>query len=758
FFLNTLAVRVDLAGSPTVAELLARVKARALEAQQNQDIPFEQVVERVRPSRSMAHTPLFQVMFAWQNAPRDRLELPGLELAPLPAAAWETAKFDLSLSLGEADGRIVGGLIHATSIFDRATVERHVGYLLRVLEEMAANDGIRVDALKLIPPDERARVVDAWNATDADYPADACAHELFESQAERSPDAIALAHEGGEVTYAELNARANRLAHHLVGLGVGPDARVGLCLERGVEMVVAVLAVLKAGGAYVPLDPEYPAERLAFMLADSAPAVLVTQASLSGLFAGSEVPRVLVDADAWANAAATNPARAGLTPEHLAYVIYTSGSTGQPKGVMNPHRALVNRLAWGRTAWSLDADDAVLCKTSLSFDGSVREIFLPLMVGARVVLARPGGHRDPAYLLEVIGRAGITTVNLVPSLLQVLLESPEVERCRGLKRVLCGGEALPSALLERFGERLPEVELHNLYGPSEAATAVTAARCVAEAGRVSVPIGRPIANTRVYVLDRAGEPVPTGVAGELYIGGAGVARGYLGRPALTAERFTPDPFGDNPGARLYGTGDVARWLDDGRLEFVGRDDAQVKVRGFRVELGEIEARLLEHAGVREATVLAREDVPGDQRLVAYVVGDGATDAGELRAHLAAHLPEYMVPAAYVGLDALPLTPNGKVDRRALAAPEGDEAYARRGYEAPVTETEQALAAIWSEVLGVERVGRHDHFFELGGHSLLAVRVVSRVRQLLGVEAALGDVFARPTLADFARGLEGAARA
>ncbi|HEU0297990.1 MAG TPA: amino acid adenylation domain-containing protein, partial [Longimicrobium sp.] len=513
-------------------------------------------------------------------------------------------------------------------------------------------------------------------------------------------------------------------------------------------------ATLKAGGAYVPLDPEYPEDRLRYMLADSAPAVLLTQAPLAGLFAGAEVPRIRVDADAadWAHQPGTDLQRGALTPEHLVYVIYTSGSTGQPKGVMNQHRTLVNRLAWGRRAWEIDAGEVVLCKTSLSFDGSVREIFLPLTAGARVVLARPGGHRDPSYLLEVIGRERVTTVNLVPSLLQMLLEVPEVENLRGVKRILCAGEALPAALLERFRERLPEVEAHNVYGPSEAATAVAALRCVVDPGRGSVPLGGPTPNARAYVLDGAGEPVPVGVSGELYVGGVGVARGYHDRVRQTAERFVPDPFSAEPGARLYRTGDVVRWQEGGWLEFVGRNDDQVKVRGFRVELGEIEARLCEHAGVREAVVLAREDVPGDRRLVAYVVGDAGVEVEALRVHLSERLPEYMVPAACVRLDALPLTPNGKVDRRALPAPEAD-AYARRGYVAPRTPAEEAVAAVWTEVLRLERVGAEDDFFELGGHSLLATRVVSRIREAFGCELPLRAIFEHSRLAALAAEVE-----
>jgi len=760
FFVNTLALRLDLSGSPTVAELLARVKERALGAQHHQDIPFEQVVELLDPVRSLSHSPLFQVMFTWQDTQR------GAGLAP-PAPqggragagpSQVQAKFDLSLSLRDTGDRIVGGVTYATALFERATVKRFVGYLPRVLEQMVAGENRRVERLALLVGDERSMVLEEWNRTEAGYPEGVCVHQLFEAQVGRTPGAVAVVSEGEELTYGELNARSNRLAHHLRSLGVGPDARVGICVERSPEMVVALLAVLKAGGAYVPLDPEYPEDRLRHMLDDSAPAVLLTPAALAERFADVAVRRIRVDADRaeWAHRPETDPPRGALTPEHLAYVIYTSGSTGQPKGVMNQHRALVNRLAWGQRAWEIGAGDTVLCKTSLSFDGSVREIFLPLMAGARVVLARPGGQRDPDYLLEVIGRAGVTTVNVVPSLLQLLLDAPEVERLGVLARVLCGGEALSSALLERFAQRLPGVELHNLYGPSEAATAVTWPRCVPEPGRGVVPIGAPAANTRAYVVDRAGEPVPVGVAGELCIGGVPVARGYLGRAALTAERFAPDPFGGEPGARVYRTGDVVRWLGDGRLEFVGRNDAQVKVRGFRVEPGEIEARLREHPSVRDAVVVAREDVPGDRRLVAYCVAGEALDVEAVRAHVAARLPEYMVPAACVRLERLPLTPSGKLDRRALPAPEGD-AYAAREYEAPEGTTEQALAEIWAEVLRLERVGRWDNFFELGGHSLLAVQVISRVRQVLEVEVALGELFTRPVLKEFARELETAAQ-
>ncbi|HEU4561930.1 MAG TPA: amino acid adenylation domain-containing protein, partial [Longimicrobium sp.] len=757
FFVNTLALRVELSGAPTVAELLRHVRERALEAQQNQDFPFEQVVERVRPARSLSHTPLFQVALAWQEMTGGELELPGIAAAPLDGVEEEVAAFDLMLSLAPSGGRITGDANYATALFDRVTVERYVGYLHRVLQAMVADDSAPVDRLELLSAAERRQVVEEWNATGAAFPAGAWVHELVEAQVERTPGSTAVGFEGERVTYAELNARANRLAHHLRALGVGPDGRVGICVERSVEMVVGLLGILKAGGAYVPLDSSYPVDRLRNMLEDSAPAVLLTHppqaATAAALSSGSDIPVLDLTRDkAWAHQPETNPDRGALGPRNLAHVLFTSGSTGRPKGVMLEHGSLVNRLQWMQDRYGMAPDEAVLQKTPFSFDVSFCEFFWPLMVGARVVMARPGGHRDPAYLVDVIQREGITHAHFVPSMLPLFLEHPDAGRCTSLLRVPVSGEAVSPALVRQFHQRLPGVELTNQYGPTESGE-VTEWACDPEAERVS--IGRAIHNSAVYVLDRAGQPVPVGVAGELFIGGIAVARGYLGRPRLTAERFVPDPFGE-PGARMYRTGDLCRWLPDGTLEYLGRSDFQVKVRGFRVEPGEIEARLAVHPGVREAVVLALDDGAGGKRLVAYFVG-AALESEALRAHLAEQLPEYMVPAAFVRLETLPLNPNGKLDRKALPAPDAD-AFAARDYEAPVGEVEQALAGIWSELLGVERVGRGDHFFDLGGHSLLAVRVVSHVRRALGVDASLGDLFERPVLADLARGLETATRA
>lgn len=753
FFVNTLALRIDLSGSPTMAALLERVKTQALAAQQNQDIPFEQVVELVQPVRSLAHSPLFQVMLAWQNTGRVDVELPGLTLGSVESAERVTALFDLLLSLTERDGRIVGGAEYATALFERATVERYLGNFRMVLEGMVADDGQTVDRLPLLSDAERRQVVREWNATHAAYPSHSCIHQLIEAQVERTPHAAAVVSEGESLTYGELNNRANRLAHYLRDLGVGPDTRVAICLERSLDLMVGLLGVLKAGGAYVPLDPSYPGERLRYMLEDSEPVALLTQGSLAGSFGElrEDMPVIDLAADAptWANRPETNPdgADMGLSPDHLAYVMYTSGSTGRPKGVMVEHRSVVNRIVWMQEQYAIDPGEAMLQKTTVSFDVSVWEFFWPVMVGARLMMARPEGHRDPGYLIETIKRERITRVHFVPSMLQLFLDHPDAGTCSGLVLVACSGEALPAPLVDRFYQKLPGVGLCNWYGPTEGGE-VTDWRCVPDEEEGSIPIGRPISNTSIYILDPLGEPVPVGVTGEIFIGGVALARGYQNLPELTAERFVPDPFSGEEGARLYRTGDLGRWRTDGAVEFLGRNDFQVKVRGFRIELGEIEAQLGEHPAVRAAAVLAREDTAGDQRLVAYYVAAEPVEVEALRTHLAQRLPEYMIPVAFVDLDALPLTPSGKVDRKALPAPGGD-AYRTRSYEAPQGDVEEALAGIWVEVLRRDRVGVHDDFFDLGGHSLLATQVMSRVARDMGVDLPLRTLFESPTVAELA---------
>ncbi|HEY7767794.1 non-ribosomal peptide synthase/polyketide synthase [Longimicrobium sp.] len=755
FFINSLVLRTDLSGDPSFRETLRRVREVTLGAYEHQDVPVEKLVAELQPERSMSHSPLFQVSFALNNPDAAGTGVAGLRIESAYAGS-ETAKFDLSLAFVKGARGLTAALTYSTDLFDESTVRRMLGHLERVLEQVAAGGDLRLSELRLLDEEERHQVLEEWNRTQLDYPAESCLHQLFEAQAERTPHAEAVVFEGERLTYAELNARANRLAHHLRSLGVGPDVRVGICVERSLELAVGLLALLKAGGAYVALDPEHPDERLRSTLDDCRPAVLLAHASLAERFAGTDIAVVAVDADAplWANQPETNPTGVGVGAEHLVYVIYTSGSTGRPKGVMNVHRNVVNRVAGIQARWQLEPGESVLQNASLTFDVSAYELFWPLMVGARVVMPRPDGHRDPGYLVETIRSHGIGTASFVPSMLQLFLEHPEVERCTSLMRVPCGGEALPSALVRRLHERLPHATLYNRYGPSEAATAVTGPVRVTDETGASAPIGRPMPNARAYLLDAAGEPVPVGVAGELCIGGAAVGRGYLGRPEQTAERFVADPYGGEPGARLYRTGDLARWLADGRIEFLGRNDFQVKIRGFRVEPGEVEAALTSHPGVREARVLAREDRPGEKQLVAYVVG--SVDTGELRAHVRRSLPDYMVPAAFVALQALPLMPNGKVDRDALPAPEF--APAEGAYVAPRTPVEEVLAGIWAEVLRLERVGAADNFFELGGHSLLATRVVSRIRAVFGVELPLRALFQGPTVTEMAGRVEQMRRA
>ncbi|WP_440519825.1 amino acid adenylation domain-containing protein, partial [Serratia nevei] len=546
------------------------------------------------------------------------------------------------------------------------------------------------------------------------------------------------------------NARANRLAHALIARGVGPDSRVAVCAERGLNMVTALFGILKAGGAYVPLDPAYPGERLQYILQDADPVLLLADAAGRAALGEPATPQLALEAALPDTLSTENPERRAQA-SHLAYVIYTSGSTGKPKGAMNEHRGVVNRLVWMQEAYGLTAADTVLQKTPFGFDVSVWEFFWPLMVGARLVMAKPEGHKDPDYLSRAIEQYGVTTLHFVPSMLQSFLaDGQAASRCGQVVRVMCSGEALPAALVAEFYRRLPQAELHNLYGPTEAAVDVTAWHCSREADRVSVPIGRPIANTRIYLLDDHGQPVPLGAVGELYIGGVQVARGYLNRPELTAERFLSDPFA--PGGRMYRTGDVARYLANGDIEYLGRNDQQVKIRGFRIECGEIEAVLATHPAVREAVVDARA-VGDDKRLVAWVVpaADVAEEtlAGALRQHVSAALPDYMVPSAWVVVAALPLSPNGKLDRRALPEPQGTQSQA--AYEAPQGEHETLLAGIWRELLNVEQVGRHDNFFELGGHSLLAVRLTNRLQQVEW-QLPLQTLFANPTLLALAQQL------
>ena len=757
-FVNTLALRCDLQQEPSFAALLARLREVALDAYTHQDLPFEKLVEELQPERDLSRNPLVQVLLVLHNGPVD---VPAAASRGGPFAGGPedlptgTAKFELGLALAPGEAGLGGTLEYATDLFDATTAERLAGQFRTLLAAAVADPDRAVADLPLLAAAEAQQLLHEWNDTGVAYGAEPLLHGLVEAQVERTPEAPAVVFAGAVLTYRELDDRANRLARHLRALGVGPETAVGICVERSLELVVGLLGILKAGGAYVPLDPQYPRERLAFMLQDAlgaSPApVVLTQARLGGLLPEGGVRRVLLDAE-WAEIAARPAARPEVRthPDQLAYVIYTSGSTGRPKGAMNSHRAIANRLLWMQQAYALGPGDAVLQKTPASFDVSVWEFFWPLATGARLVVARPGGHQDPGYLVRTIVEEGITTIHFVPSMLRAFLEHPQAGRCASLRRVVASGEALPRDLEERFFARLV-CPLHNLYGPTEAAVDVTYHPCRAERERPVVPIGRAVANTAIHVLDRALRPVPIGVPGELCIGGVQLARGYLGRPELTAERFAPDPCGGEVGGRLYRTGDLARRLPDGEVEYLGRLDHQVKLRGFRIELGEIEAALAQHPQVHAAAVVLR-----GERLVAYVAPSsvgaalGSVPTADLRGYLAERLPEHMVPTAFVALPALPLTPSGKVDRRALPAFEpAAERGTATGFLPPRTPLEQALAAIWNEVLEVPAVGAEDNFFALGGHSLLAVRVLSRVLARLGVELPLRALFEAPTVAGLA---------
>ena len=644
--------------------------------------------------------------------------------------------------------------------FDSAAMTRMLGHLQTLLEGMVADPGQRLADLPLLTRAERQQVLAAWHDTHTAQPMDMCVHEMFEAQVERTPDSIAVVFEEQTLTYRELNTRANRLAHHLHTLGVGPDVPVGLCVERSLELLVGLLGILKAGAAYIPLDPAYPPARLAFMLADAEASVLVTQPQWMARLPMDGVQTVCLDG-AWERVAVQpgDNLVSGVTPANLAYVMYTSGSTGQPKGVMIPHSALSNHMHWMQETFALTAADRVVHKTSISFDASVWELFAPLLVGGCLIVARPGGHQDSAYLVELLATQQVTMLKLVPSLLQMLLAEDALGTCGSLRHVFCGGEALSPALQEQFCGHL-EARLHNLYGPTEATIDVACWTCARGGEQRIVPIGRPIANTQLYLLDAQLQPVPIGIPGELYIGGASLARGYLHRPELTAAAFIPHPFSAEPGARLYKTGDLARYLPDGNIELLGRLDHQVKIRGYRIELGEIETTLEHHPAVRQAAILVREDTPGDRRLVAYcVLCHGlVADIHELRSFLQTKLPDYMIPATFVRLDALPLTPSGKVDRQALPAPGQTRPALSEAFVAPRTPAEEILADIWASVLGVAAVGIHDNFFALGGHSLSAVQVLSRLRKAFQVDVPLRTLFDTPTVVALARCLETARQA
>ncbi|HJS23819.1 MAG TPA: amino acid adenylation domain-containing protein, partial [Pyrinomonadaceae bacterium] len=752
FFVNTLVIRTDLSGDPSFRELLSRVREVSLGAFAHQDLPFSKLVEELQPERSMNHTPLFQVTFGVENTPASELSLPGLTLSPVEQKN-DTAIFDLSAGFFERGNSMHGMLEYSTDLFEASTIERMSRHLIMVMESVVTDVTRPISSIPLLTAAEHEQVLIEWNRTATDFPRNTSIQELFEQQAARDPGAVALIFGERQVSYGELNTKANQLAHHLRSLGVGPETLVGLMVERSVEMVVGLLGILKAGGAYVPLDPQYPIDRLAFMIEDTQVPVVLTQEHLLDSMPSHWGTVLCLDSD-WETIeyeSDQNPDNR-INAENLAYVIYTSGSTGRPKGVCVTHRGVV-RVVKETNYARLDQDEVFLQIAPISFDASTFEIWAALLNGARLVIYPPE-RLSLEELAATLRRHEVTTLWITTGLFHVMVER-QVEALKGLRQIITGGDVMMPAMAEKVLREVPTCQSNNMYGPTEATTFTTFYPMVAEELGSNVSIGKPISNTEVYVLDEHMSPVGIGMAGELYIAGDGLARGYLRRAELTADRFVPHPFSEAGGARLYRTGDLVRFLDDGRIEFLGRADGQVKVRGYRVELGEIEAALREHPGLRAAIVEARREADGERQMVGYVVSANgeAITSSQLREWLRQRLPDYMVPSVFVTLDELPLTANGKVDRKALPDPAVARQEEAREYVAPRNAVEEVLSGIWTEVLKQEQVSVHDNFFELGGHSLLATQVISRVREAFKIELPLMKLFDQPTVAGFATAVE-----
>ena len=754
YFLNTVVLPADLSGNPSFRTLVHRARDLTIETLDHDSVPFELLVRELRTQRDPGRNPFFQALFS--------LEPPLPEIDP----AWRltqmdvdtgASKYDLSLELDERSDEVLARFHYKTDLFDATTIVRMAAQWQRLLEGTVADPDQKLSELPLLTTDEQRQILVDWNNTEVDLPGEQIIHKYFEEQAKRSPAASAVTFEGKSLTYAELDSHADQVAGRLKAMGVGPEIVVALYFERSLEMLVGILGVLKAGGACLPLDPAHPAARLAFMLTETQAPVLLTHSRLQSQVPGGKAKIICIDTDTFTSIKVNSSPPCEVNPDNTAYVIYTSGSTGQPKGIRVLHRGLANST-FARIAFYPEAVKSFLLLSSFTFDSSLAGIFWTLSVGGVLVLPPDQSRWELDSLSQLVEKHQVSHLLCVPSLYKTLIESSPRERLASLQVAIVAGESCPATLVKDHFSRFPHAALYNEYGPTEATVWCSVYRCQPRDESNRVPIGRPIANTQLYVLDSHMQVVPVGVPGELHVGGASMTGGYWNRPELTAERFIPNPFNPTPGSILYKTGDLARFLPDGNIEYLGRIDHQVKVQGFRIELGEIEAVLLSHPGVREAVVIAREDTHGDKRLVAYYTpvetsapDAGALDAEQLRALLLARLPKYMVPAAYVRLTAMPLTPNGKLDRKALPAPEAN-AYAVRGYEAPLGEIETALAAIWCDVLKLDRVGRHDNFFELGGHSLLAVILIERMRRK-GLHVDVRALFAASTLAELAATVE-----
>jgi amino acid adenylation domain-containing protein len=756
-FVNTLVFRVDFANNPSFRDLIRQVRSFALEAYAHQDVPFEKLVERLVPQRSLDTHPLFQVMFTFQNIPKQVFEIPGLRIKEMP---FETgiAKLDLSVEVWE-DSEFHCQFEYNTDLFERSTIRRMLGHFEKLLTAVVENPDLGLGQIPIISTEEQRQVLFDWNRTAADYSRDLPLHKAFESQADRSPNATALRFRAREWNYRQLNDEANRLAHLFIEKGVQPGSLVGIFLERSPEMVVALLGVLKAGAAYVPLDPAYPLERLRFLMEDAALACIVTHSSIKNQLPGNAPSIVAFDTagNSLSGQPTTNPATF-VSANQCAYVIYTSGSTGTPKGVEGTHRASMNRFSWMWRTYPFEPGEVCCQKTNLGFVDSIWEIFGPLLAGVPNVIIPQEAARDPEEMLQVLAREHVTRIVLVPSLLRTLLDhAPNLQRrVPELRLWSSSGEVLPADLARRFREAFPEATLLNIYGSSEVAADVTCHQATDRDLASSVAIGRPISNTQIYLVDADGDPVPPGVRGEIYVGGDGLARGYLNRPELTAERFVRNWLAPERSPRLYRTGDLGRFRGNGEIEYMGRVDSQVKLRGLRIELGEIEAVLGSHAGIDEAVVTVSGEGE-QQRLSAYLVvkddGKAAPSAGELRRYLRTKLPEHMVPASYWRVDQFPLLSSGKVNRAALVGCGERPLVDTEELAGPRNEVEAKLAEIWRELLPVEQVGIEQNFFELGGHSLLVLQVTARIRRIFDVELAVRSVFEAPTIAGLAMEVE-----
>ncbi|TCP54488.1 amino acid adenylation domain-containing protein [Tumebacillus sp. BK434] len=747
YFLTSVVLRTQVQPDLTFKELLRRVKDVSLTAYANNDIPFGLLLDELKPPRDGSRNPIFQACFVYVDVMEDKLELPQLELKYELTDA-ETAKYDLTIGLMEVEEGITGFFEYAPAMFRKETIEQINRHWLKLIEAVIENPELKVNDMPLFSPDEEQQLLVEWNDTARPLPERPLLHELFEAQAAKTPEATALILGEETLTYGELNERANRLANYLQARGVEHETLVGVYMERSFEMIVSMLAVLKAGGAHIMLEPSYPQERLAAMIADAGMHLVLTQQAMLGRLPAHAAQEIAVDA-AWPQIAAESAAKpyVEVGERSLAYIMYTSGSTGRPKGAMIEHRSVVNTMLHLIERFGITANDRLFLKSLVGFDGTVLEFYAPLLSGAAIVIAEEGGHHDVVYLIREMKKQAVTAMQMIPSVMNLLIETQGIEEVTSLKHLFLGGEAISPSLKQRIHERLPHVMLHNIYGPAETTVFSTDYTFVHSDDRAVIPIGRPIANINVYVLDTHLNPVPVGVYGELHIGGIGVMRGYLNRPELDAERFVPHPFLPD-GGRLYKTGDIVRWLPDGTLEYQGRIDNQVKISGVRIEAGEVEGALLQHPSVQHAAVLVREDQPGQKRLVAYLIGE-VTASNELREFLKTRLPDAMIPTAFLFVDEFPLSPNGKLDRSALPKPEVDEKVYERDYVAPRTDLEDLLAGIWREILALPKVGVQSNFFELGGQSLNAMQMIGRVRETFQIEVPVTKLFSVTTIAGLA---------